>query len=84
MKIPLLSGRDFLPQDTSPGVAIVNETFVNTYFPRQNLIGRTLEGGANHPLNKIVGVTADSQICANRAAQESSVFSFHSRWMALC
>jgi ABC-type antimicrobial peptide transport system permease subunit len=59
MKIPLLSGRDFRPADASPGAAIVNETFVKTYFPGQNPIGRTFERGANQPLNKIVGVTPD-------------------------
>jgi putative ABC transport system permease protein len=59
MKIPLLAGRDFLPQDTSPGEAIVNETFVKTYFTGQNPIGRTFERGPHQPLNKIVGVTPD-------------------------
>ena len=59
MKIPLVSGRDFRSQDTSPGAAIVNETFVKTFFPGQDPIGRTFERGANQPLNKIVGVTAD-------------------------
>ena len=59
MKIPLVSGRDFRPQDTSPGAAIVNETFVKTFFPGQDPIGRTFERGANQPLNKIVGVTPD-------------------------
>jgi predicted permease len=59
MKIPIVSGRDFLPQDTSPGAAIVNETFVKTYFPGQDPIGRTFERGANQPLNTIVGVTPD-------------------------
>jgi predicted permease len=59
MKIPLLSGRDFGPEDTSPGAAIVNETFVKTYFPGQDPIGRTFERGANQPINKIVGVTPD-------------------------
>jgi predicted permease len=59
MKIPLISGRDFRPEDTSPGEAIVNETFVRTFFPGQNPIGRTFERGANQPVNKIVGVTAD-------------------------
>jgi predicted permease len=59
MKIPLASGRDFRPQDTSPGAAIVNETFVKTFFPGQSPIGRTFERGANQPLNKIVGVTPD-------------------------
>jgi predicted permease len=59
MKIPLVSGRDFSPQDNSPGAAIVNETFVKTFFPGQDPIGRTFERGAHQPANKIVGVTPD-------------------------
>jgi predicted permease len=59
MKISLVSGRDFRPEDTSPGEAIVNETFAKTFFPGQDSIGRTFERGANQPLNKIVGVTPD-------------------------
>ena len=59
MKIPLVSGRDFRPQDTSPGAAIVDETFVKTFFPGQDPIGRTFERGANQPLYQIVGVTPD-------------------------
>ena len=45
--------------DTSPGAAIVNETFVKTFFPGQDPIGRTFERGVNQPVNKIVGVTRD-------------------------
>jgi predicted permease len=65
MKIPLVSGRDFRPQDTSPssarqGAAIVNEAFAKTYFPGQDPIGRTFERGAHQPVNKIVGVTPDT------------------------
>jgi putative ABC transport system permease protein len=64
MKIPLVSGRDFRPEDTSPGAAIVNETFVKTFFPGSidrtfDPIGRTFQRGANEPLNKIVGITPD-------------------------
>jgi predicted permease len=59
MKIPLVSGRDFRPEDTSPGAAIVNETFVKTFFPGQDPIGRTFERGANQPIYKVVGVTSD-------------------------
>jgi predicted permease len=59
MKIPLVSGRDFRPEDTSPGAAIVNETFVKTFFPGQDPIGRTFTRGANQPLNRIIGVTPD-------------------------
>jgi predicted permease len=59
MKIPLVSGRDFRPQDTSPGAAIVNETFAKTFFPGQDPIGRTFERGAHEPINTIVAVTPD-------------------------
>jgi predicted permease len=59
MKIPLVSGRDFRREETSPGAAIVNESFAKTYFPGQDPIGRTFERGANQPVNKIVGVTSD-------------------------
>jgi predicted permease len=59
MKIPLVSGRDFRPEDTSPGAAIVNETFVKTFFPGQDPIGRTFERGSNQPLNEVVGVVPD-------------------------
>jgi predicted permease len=59
MKIPLVSGRDFRPEDTSPGAAIVNETFVRTFLPGQDPIGRTFERGADQPIYKIVGVTPD-------------------------
>jgi predicted permease len=59
MKIPLVSGREFRPEDTSPGAAIVNETFVKTFFSGQDPIGRTFERGAHQPPNKIVGVIPD-------------------------
>jgi putative ABC transport system permease protein len=41
MKIPLLDGRDFRPSDMDPGAAIVNETFVKTYYNGENPIGKT-------------------------------------------
>jgi predicted permease len=68
MKIPLVSGRDFRPEDASPGAAIVNETFVKTFVPRStggtfDPIGRTFERGANQPSYKIVGVTPDVPYC---------------------
>ena len=63
MKISLVAGRDFRPEDNSPGVAIVNETFAKTFFPgvgrTSDAIGRTFSRGANRPLNKIVGITPD-------------------------
>jgi predicted permease len=59
MKIPIVSGRDFGPQDTSPGAAIVSDTFVKTFFPGQDPIGRSFERAADPRLYRIVGVTPD-------------------------
>jgi putative ABC transport system permease protein len=60
MKIPLLDGRDFLPGDTDPGTALVNESFVKIYFPGQNPIGRTFERAHRHGPYRIVGVVRDA------------------------
>jgi putative ABC transport system permease protein len=43
MKIPLLNGRDFLPADTSPGVAIVNQTFAKVFFHGEDPVGKFFE-----------------------------------------
>ena len=58
MKIPLVAGRDFRPNDTSPGVAIVNETFVRQYFNGENPIGQSIaKDGSAH---QVVGVVRDA------------------------
>lgn len=78
MKIPIVSGRDFSPQDTSPGVAIVNETFAKAYFPGQDPIGRTFapvgypyKSGAKQRVDKIVGVIADVPYHSLREARRA-------------
>ena len=43
LKIPLLDGRDFLLQDSSPGSALVNQAFANAYFNGQSPVGRSFE-----------------------------------------
>jgi predicted lysophospholipase L1 biosynthesis ABC-type transport system permease subunit len=64
MKVPLLDGRDFLPSDTAPGVAIVNETFAKTFFAGQNPVGesfaRAEDGGARITF-RIVGLVRDAR-----------------------
>jgi predicted permease len=61
MGIRMLRGRDFEPADADRGwVAIVNESFVRTYFPGEDPIGkkaRSLFGPRN--MKEIVGVVAD-------------------------
>jgi putative ABC transport system permease protein len=64
MRIPLLDGRDFRPEDTYPGVAIVNQTFVKRYFKGENPVGKEVEQaedeGARFRL-RIVGVVRDAR-----------------------
>jgi predicted lysophospholipase L1 biosynthesis ABC-type transport system permease subunit len=58
MKIALLDGRDFRPGDTAPGQAIVNQSFVKTFFNGKNPIGKTFQEEENH--YQVVGLVADS------------------------
>jgi putative ABC transport system permease protein len=58
MKIPLLDGRDFRSGDTTPGQAIVNQTFVKTFFDEKNPIGKTFRERENN--YEVVGVVADA------------------------
>ncbi|GGG66874.1 ADOP family duplicated permease [Edaphobacter dinghuensis] len=60
MKIPLVSGRDFNRDDTSPGAAIINQSFAKTFFPNQDPIGHTFARGANEHPYAIVGITPDA------------------------
>jgi putative ABC transport system permease protein len=58
MKIPVLDGRDFRPGDTTPGQAIVNQSFVRTFFDGKNPIGKTFQERENH--YQVVGLVADA------------------------
>ena len=63
MRIPMISGRDFRDSDTSPSVAIVNETFAKTYFNGANPVGRSFETRAPNGVNtsyEIVGLVRDA------------------------
>lgn len=65
MKISLIDGRDFRPDDAFPNVAIVNETFVNQCFHGQNPIGRFFEketgDGKTRLRLQVIGVAADAR-----------------------
>jgi predicted lysophospholipase L1 biosynthesis ABC-type transport system permease subunit len=58
MKISLIAGRDLRSTDTSPGQAVVNETFVKTFFNGENAVGKSY-GMWDHNY-QIVGVVADA------------------------
>jgi predicted permease len=62
--VPLVSGRDFTPADSSGNpVLLVNETLAATFFPNQDPIGRRVKPGigpfGSVPWHTIVGVVAD-------------------------
>ena len=43
LQIPLLDGRDFLPQDSQPGSALVNQAFAEAYFDGKSPVGRDFD-----------------------------------------
>jgi len=59
MKIPFVDGRDFRPNETSPGVAIVNETFAKQFFNGVDPIGQSFAKSGELP-SKVVGVVRDT------------------------
>lgn len=63
LRIPLIAGREFTRRDRaeSERVAIVNETFVNRFWPAgTNPIGRRVQvGGEQNPWLTVVGVARD-------------------------
>jgi putative ABC transport system permease protein len=59
MGIPLLDGRDMRESDVQGSTAIVNETFVKTYFEGSSPVGRTFLAGTQKPVT-IVGVVGDA------------------------
>jgi putative ABC transport system permease protein len=67
MGIPMVAGRDFNEHDTrsTQDVAVINQSFANTFFPNQNPIGRTFQTdfgpGEQAPQRLIVGIVKDSK-----------------------
>ena len=80
LHIPVLSGRDFNDRDTqsSPRVALVNETFVRDFCGGANPIGRTILSIAepNYPaaIYQVVGLVRDAKYANLREATPPEVF----------
>ncbi len=60
MRMPLINGRDFRNEDTTPGAAIVNETFAKTFFHGENPVGKTFERESRTVHYQIVGMVRDA------------------------
>jgi putative ABC transport system permease protein len=63
LKVPLVTGRLFSPTDKedAPGVLVVNQAFVNKYFPNEDPIGKRTRFtfNAKEPYRQIVGVVGN-------------------------
>jgi predicted permease len=66
MKIPFIDGKDFGAGDTSPGAAIVNETFARQFFPGESVIGKTFAKGSSR--YQVAGVVRDAPYRSIREA----------------
>jgi predicted permease len=61
MRIPMIDGRDFRPEDRHPKVAIVNERFAKVFFGGQNPVGKTFTiPRFNGERVEIVGLVRDA------------------------
>ncbi len=60
MGIPMLRGRDFLPQTDDQHVAIINETMAENLFPGQDPIGRPMR--QDKDAYTVIGVARDSKL----------------------
>jgi predicted permease len=80
LRIPVLSGRDLNDRDTesSPRVALVNETFVRNFCGGANPIGRTIISIAepNYPVApyQVVGIVKDAKYASLREPIPPEVF----------
>jgi predicted permease len=64
MGIPVMSGRSFDARDeaAAPRVVIVNEAFVQRYWPGQQAVGKSVRiNGASGPYSEIVGVVKNGK-----------------------
>jgi predicted permease len=77
MKIPLLQGRDFRPEDAQPGTALVNQSFVRQYFGTMDPVGNTFEvvsvEGRRVP-HRVVGVVGDARYRDMREAMQPTAY----------
>jgi predicted permease len=58
MGIPFIKGRDLLANETSPGAAIVNETFARQYFGQEDPLRKTFAKGTS--VYRVVGLVRDA------------------------
>ena len=60
MRLKLVAGRDFRPDEATPGAALVNETFAREYFNGENPVGKSFLRRRTTVPYRIVGLVADA------------------------
>jgi predicted permease len=72
--MPLMTGRDFAPEDDldGPPVLIVNEAFVQRFWPGQVPMGKTLRLGDGETSFEVVGVVQDAKYTRSDFAGEGT------------
>lgn len=77
MRIRLLDGRDFRPEEAQPGAVIVNEEFARRFFDGQSPLGRTIEIGSGRNAKAqatIVAYVADTRYASMRETPAPTLF----------
>jgi predicted permease len=76
MQIPIVKGREFTLQDNKSArrAVIVNETFVNRYWPHQEALGKQLNSDLTHEWFTVVGVAHDAKMTSLSEKPEPFVF----------
>ncbi|HEX9761359.1 MAG TPA: ABC transporter permease, partial [Candidatus Acidoferrales bacterium] len=77
MGVSILAGRNLSEADTAgaPSVLVVNQAFVNRYFPDGNVVGkRIFPGSRTQALHEIVGVVSDVRHVDLREAAPPTVY----------
>ena len=77
MGTPVLAGRDFTERDVnrSAQVAVVNQTFADTFWPRQNPIGKRLKlNSSDGPWLEVVGLVPTGKYLSLGEAPQRHLF----------
>jgi len=61
LKIPIVRGRNFSPQDIAQEarVAVISESLARRYWPGEDPIGKRFNGGGNSLYREVIGVARD-------------------------
>ena len=76
MRIPIVRGRDltFEDRETSPSVALINETMAGSFWPGEDPLGKTFGVVSEETQWQVVGVVADSKYRSLSEPRQSYIY----------